>query len=108
MGELLIYKAKSADQGGALRNLGRQAKTFQQKLHKVGERIAPWLISSPKETEHVMELLHQCHVDAEHWKDQAHALEERISDKPMQLDSLMDEFQFKIKQLRMLPLRNHL
>jgi two-component system chemotaxis sensor kinase CheA len=103
VGELLIYKAKSSDHGGVLRNLGRQAKTFQQKLHAVGERIAPLLINSPQEAQDVMELLHQCRLDAEHWKGQAHAVEERISSKPMQLDSLMDELQFKIKQLRMLP-----
>jgi len=103
VGELLIYKAKTSDHGGALHQLGRQAKTFQQKLHAVGERIGPLLVDSPQEAQEVMELLHQCRVDAEYWKDQAHALDERISSKPMQLDSLMDELQFKIKQLRMLP-----
>ena len=103
VGELLIYKAESSDYGKTLRHLSRQAKASQQKLHEAGEHIAQLLKGAPQEAKDTAQFLHPCHLDAEHWKSQVQGLEERISNKPVHLDSLMDELQFKIKQLRMLP-----
>jgi chemotaxis protein histidine kinase CheA len=94
VGELVIHKVKSSYKLTSLRQLTQQIKTSQKRLAQWGDQADTHGLSS---------LLHQHNLDTENLKKQIVSLADLLASEAMHLDPVIDELQYKVKELRMLP-----
>jgi len=87
----------------ALRRLTQDTKVFQKRLAQLTEQANNALRSHSTSGQNFSPLLHQCNLDAESLKKGVLELADRLSAETVHLDPVIDELQFRVKQIRMLP-----
>jgi len=97
VGELVIHKVKSSYKIANLRQLTHQAKG----LHKRLEQLAG--VAENPGSGDLATLLHQHTLDVETLREHVTNLAEMLSAETLHLDPVVDELQYKVRELRMLP-----
>ncbi len=98
-GELVVHKVKSSYKLQKLRQLTRQTKTAHKRVTELlehesldgGDRTAS------------LQSLREFQLDAENLRRAVSELSELLTTETMQLDPVVDELQYRVRQLRMLP-----
>ena len=102
-GELVIHRVKSSHKLLALRRLSQAVKASEHHLSQLGESVGDPVRGSSGADGKASSLLHQCQVDVDRLKREIVDLSDHLSDEVAHLDPVIDELQFKVKELRMLP-----
>jgi two-component system chemotaxis sensor kinase CheA len=96
VGELVVHKVKSSYKIANLRQLTHQTKA----LHKRLEQLAG---ATEAAGGAAATLMHQHALDVETLRDHVTELAELLSNETLHLDPVVDELQYKVRELRMLP-----
>lgn len=96
VGELVVHKVKSSYKLANLRQLAHQTKTLHKRLEQLAGAVPP--AGGDAAT-----LLHQHALDVETLRDHVTGLAELLSNETLHLDPVVDELQYKVRELRMLP-----
>ena len=103
VGELVIHKVKSSYKIVTWRRLVELMKTSQHHLLQLSEEFYQGMTTRALDQKTILSLMHQCQLDTEYLKREISELAESLSSEAIHLDPIIDELQFKMKELRMLP-----
>ncbi|MBI1870018.1 MAG: hybrid sensor histidine kinase/response regulator [Chlamydiae bacterium] len=104
VGELMINKIKSSYKMAAFRQLTERVKIAQKRLAELLEKLGEGeLWKGRVKKSDFDQPMHQCNFDLEELKRGILTLADQLSTETVHLDPVIDELQFKVKELRMMP-----
>jgi len=103
VGELVISRVKSSYKLTLLRRLHTRVAGLRRHVALLMDRVPDAPARDAADTAQLRELVHAGQVEVERLTQQVRELVEHLSSETVQLDPVIDELQFKMKKLRMLP-----
>ena len=101
IGELVIHKVKSSYKLDSLRQLVRRQKTTEKQLSSLVD-VLQGMDATPTGRQ-ALQLSHQTYSAVKRLREDLSGFSDNLAGETLRVDPVIDEVQFKIKELRMLP-----